>query len=88
MDKDREEIWMMIKMVLFLMAIIVLVWTTMTLLKNKDIIIADPLTYGMEVRNFSSCQCLDQQGGLWYSTENGFVHQKFIDYRGERIGAG
>ncbi len=68
----------MIISVLFLIviaiAIIALISTTVTLVKNKEIIQKDPLRYGMDVHGFVSCQCFDEQGQDWYSEGSGFIN--------------
>ena len=61
------------------MAIAGLMFTTMTLIKNKDLIAKDALVYGMELHNFTSCQCTDQIGRTWESTEDGFIHRQGIN---------
>lgn len=62
--------------ILMIIAICVLLFTVITLIKNKDIIISDPLVYGMKVHNFTSCSCFDGQGNNWQSKDNGFVTTK------------
>ncbi len=57
-------------------AIIALINTTATLVKNKEIIQKDPLIYGMGLHDFVSCACYDSEGKDWYSTETGFIHQE------------
>ena len=88
MNKDREEMWMMIRMGLILATVLALVWTTMTLVKNKDIIMKDPIVFGMDAHGFISCQCYDQKGVEWYTVGNGFVNQQQAGQIGEWNGSG
>ena len=62
-------------LILILFAIISLVIAITTLVKNKDIINKDPLIVGMERHGFVSCQCSDEDGTEWYSTQTGFITQ-------------
>jgi len=86
--EEKREMMEVIRMGLLLVVIIVLVWTTITLIKNKDIIQKDPLNYGMDVHGFISCQCYDNQGVEWYSSGEGFVNQRQAGYGGGWIGSG
>jgi len=69
-------------------AITAFVYTTITLVKSKNIIQKDPLKYGMEIHGFISCQCFDELGIEWYSVGEGFISQQQAGYGGELIGAG
>jgi hypothetical protein len=62
--------------ILMIIAICLLLFTVITLLKNKDIITSDPLSYGMKVHNFTSCSCFDSSGNNWRSTGSGFESNK------------
>lgn len=77
-DKHRKRKLMIsvIFLILILVAIVTLINTTITLVKNKDIIQSDPLRYGMEVHGFSSCQCTDVEGRLWESEDTGFINRR------------
>jgi len=62
--------------ILMLIFICLLIFTIITLVKNKDIIMSDSLVYGMKVHNFTSCSCFDSQGNNWESTLNGFINKQ------------
>ncbi len=75
----KKLIISIIFLVLILIATIALVNATMILIKNRDIIGQDPLRYGMDLHNFTSCQCLDVDGKDWKSNELGFIHVEQVD---------
>ena len=81
-DEERQLRKRFIVSVLFLFllagSIIALSTATIILIKNKNIITSDPLIYGMNVHNFSSCQCTDNQGLQWTSKDTGFTTEQFI----------
>ncbi len=81
-DEERQQRKRFIVSVLFLFllagAIIALATATIILIKNKNVITSDPLIYGMNVHNFSSCQCTDSQGLQWSSTDKGFINEFFV----------
>lgn len=69
-------------LILIVGAIISMIIAITILVKNKNIIQSDPLSYGMGVHGFISCQCFDEQGRDWYSEGEGFIHRKIGDYPG------
>ena len=69
--KARDIIFL----VLIAFAVIALVMAIMSLLENRDIINRDALIIGMEQHGFVNCQCFDEQGKDWYSTDGGFIHK-------------
>lgn len=78
-ERERREKTKMVIQVVFLFllasAIIALIVTTVTLVKNKNELVTDPLIYGMEKHGFISCQCYDESGKDWYSLQDGFIYQ-------------
>ncbi len=80
----RRKIISIVLLILIAFAIIVMLFTIITLIKNKNIIQSDPLIYGMDVHGFVSCQCIDEQGRDWRSNGTGFIHSRqgegWIDY--------
>jgi hypothetical protein len=60
-------IWLFLAVMIFLLIFLV---------KYKDMLRVDVLSYGMELHNFTSCECYDSNGKLWYSINNsgGFKH--------------
>lgn len=78
-DEDQARRRRLIMSVAFLIllaiAIIMLISTIYTLVKNKEIIQKDPLRYGMDQHGFVSCQCFDEQGRDWQSEGVGFIHR-------------
>ena len=81
MNEDKKQTLFLI---LLLIAIILLVVSLSVLIKNRNIIVSDPLMYGMDVHNFTSCNCYDDVGQLWTSSETGFTTQK-VNYYGMEI---
>jgi Cu/Zn superoxide dismutase len=73
---EKQQLLQIIFNVLLLIAIITLIYTTMTLVKNKEIIQLDPLSYGMKIHNFTSCSCIDSDGKNWFSEKGGFVNRQ------------
>ena len=67
---DFKSIIFLFLMIIFISVMIVLI---IFLIHNKDVILQDPITYGMKEHNFTSCSCMDSKGITWTSTENGFV---------------
>ncbi len=78
--KNRKLVSYVI-LVLIALAIISIVSATIILVKNKNIIQADPLAYGMDIHGFVSCQCTDAGGEEWSSQDGGFINTR------ERVGA-
>lgn len=76
---EKNQVMQIISNLLLVITIGVLIFTTITLIKNKDIIIKDPLTYGMGVHNFSECSCLDYNHKMWYSENGGFINREVND---------
>lgn len=62
-------------LILIVAAVLALVIAIVTLVKNKDIINKDALIIGMNTHGFVSCQCLDEEGIEWSSTQTGFITQ-------------
>ncbi len=83
-EQDKENKKKMINSTIFLVlmvvAIVALLYATTTLIKNKDLIGQDPITYGMKAHGFISCQCFDETGTEWYSAGEGFVSQRLAGY--------
>lgn len=61
--------------ILMIIFICLLIFTIITLIKNKDLIISDPLNYGMKIHNFTSCSCFDFYGNNWKSKNGGFINE-------------
>lgn len=60
-------------LILIVICIFLFTYTIATLIKNKEVIINDPITYGMKVHNYSYCSCMDSKGQYWESAEQGFI---------------
>lgn len=75
---QRREFVEIIFVLLLAVAIAVMIFTTITLLKNKDLITKDPLSYGMRVHNFTSCSCIDRNNKGWDSKDGGFIHTEGV----------
>ena len=67
-----QKIKDIIILILILFAIVSLVIAISVLVKNRDIINKDPLIIGMDRHGFVSCQCSNQDGTQWFSTQTGF----------------
>jgi hypothetical protein len=81
---SRREWIQIVFNLLLVVTLCALIVTTVTLLKNKDLIVKDPLDYGMKVHNFTSCSCLDSQNKQWDSKDGGFIHieqGEIIEYK-------
>ena len=72
---EKKEIIQIIYLILMVFIIVLMLVTISILIKNKNIIMSDPLVYGMETHNFQSCQCIDYEGRGWYSYEGGFINK-------------
>ena len=70
--KEADEKMQVIMLFLITIFIICLIVTISLLLHYKNLIISDPLSYGMEVHGFTSCSCYDSDNKYWESTDNGF----------------
>ena len=75
----REEFWIISLNILMVISICALIVTVITLLKNKEVITKDPLTYGMDKHDFTNCSCIDKQGKYWTSGDGGFYHYDRTD---------
>jgi hypothetical protein len=73
--QNRSDFKQNIFLILLVVAICVMIFTVLTLIKNKNIILSDAISYGMKSHNFKTCSCFDDSGNLWYSEGNGFVSQ-------------
>jgi len=80
---ERNEWLQLIYLIVIIIFIGVMIITIITFVKNKNLIVSDPLNYGMEIHNFTSCTCFDNQGNHWLSTENGFVNKRLNNYETE-----
>lgn len=58
----KDETKQILFLVLISIFIIVLIVTITILIKNKELITQDAITYGLKNNNFTSCSCLDQKG--------------------------
>ena len=93
LPKEKKDNLRMYTNLLFVLAIIIasvsMVFTINTLLKNKEIIQQDPITYAMNQMNFTSCNCvmsfeenvakcycLDKDGKDW--TGGGFSYIRTV----------
>ena len=57
--------------------IIVLIVCVIFLLKYKHELQMNPLSYGMQTFNFTSCSCFDEKGKIWIEMNgSGFIHQE------------
>ena len=75
-------------LILISLAVTALVTAIISVVKNADIINKDALIIGMDKHGFVSCQCVDEKGVEWYSTETGFKTQAISsrDYLLREIG--
>lgn len=70
-----QRVYDALMMVALWFFIALLLITIVTIINYKDIISKDPLNYGMDLHNFTSCTCHDTEGKLWESMEEGgFKH--------------
>ena len=72
---ERSEKIQIIFLVLIAALIFLMIFTISIFLKNKNLITQDPLKYGMQIHNFTSCSCIDGKGESWYSYEGGFINK-------------
>jgi len=63
-------------LLLLMVAIGTMIFTVKTLIEQKDVIVSDPLIYGMNKHNFTSCSCQDGSGLVWESQGKGFTSTK------------
>jgi competence protein ComGC len=63
-------------LVLMVIAICIMLFLIVTLIKNKDIITSDPLNYGMKMHNFTTCSCMDSEYTRWESNDSGFINTR------------
>lgn len=68
----RRTIINILFLILLMFAIIGLVSGIVTLLKNKELLKNEPLTYVMERYNMKTCGCIGNDGVEWYSGEHGW----------------
>ena len=68
----KQENLHLIFAVLMAIAIIALIVSIILLVKYKDVIMADPMKYGMEQRNFDSCTCKTSEGQYYEITREGY----------------
>ena len=71
--KMKKENLNIIFLILMAICIFLFIYTIIQFIKNKELITQSPITYGMEKYNFTYCQCVDNQGNIWKSTDNGFI---------------
>ena len=93
-ESRREIIWMVIKtifLILLVITIVALISAIATIVKHKDMLSNEPLTYVMERYNLESCSCIDDEGEVWNSGEKGFIpkykgNELVITYKNESAG--
>lgn len=61
-QNNKKLIIQVVFIICILVASFAMVKATKTLIENKDLIVQDPLIYGLELHNFSSCQCFNDFG--------------------------
>jgi uncharacterized protein YpmS len=60
--EKRENIKQIVFLVLIAILILVLIFTVVTLIKNKDLISKNGISYEIVKQNFSYCQCMSERG--------------------------
>lgn len=73
MHSERKQT---IFLVLIFILIIALIVAIVFLIKYKNLIITDALTYGMKSHDFQYCSCIDNSGQTWESYDGGFIKNK------------
>jgi len=73
MDEEKKQ---NIFLILMVVCIICLIICIILFIKYKNLITTDPLIYGMEEHNFTSCSCYDGDGYRWDSTDDGFLKEE------------
>ena len=58
----KENFKQIVFLVLITIFILVLIFTVVTLIKNKDIISKNGISYEIIKQNFSYCQCMSDRG--------------------------
>jgi hypothetical protein len=57
--------------------IVVLIVCIVFMVKYKNEITTNPLSYGMKLFDFESCSCFDARGGVWIELNgSGFIHEE------------
>ncbi len=59
-------------LILLVITIVSLIFAIVNIIKHKDMLMSEPLTYVMERYNMESCSCTDGEGVVWNSGERGF----------------
>lgn len=79
----KEEIKNILVFALIIIFMFLLLVSVIVLIKNIKELKTDPLKYGMNAHSYVYCSCIDTDGKVWTSSENGFVHRENIygDYK-------
>lgn len=77
---EKKEIIQITFNILLVIAICFMLFTIITLLKNKELITTDPLVYGMKIHNFTYCSCFDDKGSNWVSEGGTFTTKRYEGY--------
>lgn len=78
--RKRSEIQKWIFLALLIIAVSAMIYAITVLVKNKNIIQADALVYGMGEHGFKDCVCVDAEEQLWYSNGTGFMTHRYTDF--------
>ena len=60
-------------LILLFVALVFMFIAIQTIIKNKEMLQNEPLSYVMYRYNMVACGCLDSEGEEWYSGEVGFL---------------
>ena len=78
MEKSEQKQWLFL--ILMFVTITALTMTTVALLRNAKLIGEDPLSYGMQQHNFTTCSCFDADGKTWTWNGSLFTTQRQLDF--------
>ena len=70
--EDLRVAMNLVFLVLLFIVVIALVSAIFTIVKYRDMLTQEPLSYVMNRYNMKACSCIDMEDEVWYSGEKGF----------------
>ena len=70
---ETNDIKQIVFLVLIFVAICLMLFLIITLIQNKNLIMSDALSYGMNKHNFTFCSCVDDSGNFYEIRNNTFI---------------
>lgn len=70
-EKKTDKSTQILFLILMLIFIIILIILIIFLVKNKNVLTTDPITFGIKQYDFVGCNCYDSSAQIYEFTKNG-----------------